>query len=219
MRTDLTSIGNRIRTIVDSEGITSLVIKAIKLILGGLFRYEKYYAYKNIFPEIDEADLMPDVGNFSVYFISSNDEADKLAMELPDFRGYSIYSKKRLDTGAIACCIFVDREFAHVGWIALDRKSQEMITPYPYPVDFANEEACTGGSYTMKKFRGKGLLTYGHYRRMAYLRDKGIETVRDIVDVNNIAVQKVKVKLSHKKYARARYLKVFGFKFWKQTPL
>jgi hypothetical protein len=195
------------------------MIKAAKLIAGWLFRHEIYYMYMNVFPEINEVDVVPNEENVSVYFVSSNNEADELAKKLPDFRAYSIYSAKRLDKGAIACCLYVREEFAHVGWIALNRESQEFITPYPYSVDFENKEACTGGAYTVSRFQGKGLYRYGHYRRLKYLRNKGIETIWDIVDSSNTAVLKVKVEFSQKKYAKARFTKIFGLKFWNKTLL
>ena len=150
--------------------------------------------------------------------ILRNHEADELAVKLPDLRGYSVYSAQRLDRGAIACCLFAGREFAHIGWIALDRRAQETIGPYPFPVNFADNEACTGGGYTVRKYENKGLLTYGYYERLTYLRNRGIEVVWNIVEKNNRAAQKVEMKFNPVLFARARYMRIFCLKFWKQTP-
>jgi hypothetical protein len=194
-------------------------VSAVKFVPGIFFRYERYYLYKHTSEKLTEADFLPAINNTSVYFISSNDEADELAMKLPDFRGYSLYSVERLDKGAIACCVFVVQEFAHMGWIAFGNAAQEAINPYPFPVNFADREASTGSAYTVKKYEGKGLLTYGYYRRYMYLRERGVETVWNVVGTGNSAAQRVEMKFCPVIYARAYYIKAFCFKYWKQTPL
>ena len=97
------------------------------------------------------------------------------------------YGRQALDKGTIAFCIFVYRELAHVGWVAMNEEAKKYIDPLPFHVDFSNKEACTGGTRTVSKYEGKGLMTYGYVLRFQFLRQKGIAISRNSVAFNNIS--------------------------------
>jgi hypothetical protein len=75
-----------------------------------------------------------------------------------------------------------------------------------------------GGTIIMAKYLGKGIRTYGYFERFQFLWEKGITTSRNAVDKGNIASQRAHAKLGPRVYAKARYLKVLWWDFWKETP-
>lgn len=162
---------------------------------------------------------MPKIQNFTVKIVSSNQQADELAAHGFDFRSYVFYARRALDKGAIAFCIFVEEELAHVGWVAMTEEAKNYIDPLPFRIDFSNKEACTGGTRTIQKYGGKGLMTYGYWQRFEFLRKRGIITSRNTVATSNIASQKVHARFAPKMYAKARFLKILWWKSWKETPL
>ena len=114
---------------------------------------------------------------------------------------------------------FVGQELAHEGWVALTEEAKRQVDSLPYDVDFLNKEACTGGTYTKPKYRGKGFMVYSYYKRLEYLRDIGVVKSRNAVCISNIASQKAHAKLEPTICARARYWKILRWEFWRETPL
>lgn len=162
---------------------------------------------------------MPRLQNLTVHIVSTNQQADELAARGFDCRSYSIHARTRLDKGAIAVCVFVKQELAGVVWVALTEESKKSVDSHPYHVDFANKEACTGGTETIPKYRQKGLMKYGYYKVFQFLGEQGIMTSRNSVRTSNIASQRAHAKFDYRIYARARYLRILWWQFWKETPL
>lgn len=182
-------------------------------------QHTSVYLYEHKIIERRETDFLPRIQDFTVKIISSNQEANDLVADgLEDFRLYVFYGKEALDLGAIAFCIYVDKALAHVGWAAFSEKGKAHIDPLPFHVAFSAGEACTGGTRTIARFEGKGLMTYGYYLRLEYFRKKGIVASKNSVATDNIASQKVHAKFNPKIYAQARYIRIFGLQFWKERP-
>jgi hypothetical protein len=131
----------------------------------------------------------------------------------------SIDVRRRLDKGAIAFCILVDKEIAHLGWVAMTEKAKNTFNSAPYRVDFSNKEACTGATWTNTKYRRKGLMVYGYFKRLQFLRERGITVSRNVVAKNNIASQMAHAKFDPKICGEARYLRILWWKFWTEKPL
>lgn len=213
----------RARYIFKAEGLTALLSRGLAFFLPYLarcfFRYATYYLYEHAMKERNEADFMPKIENFTFKIVSTNQQADELAADGFDFLSHVINARRRLDKGAIAFCVFIGRELAHVGWVTMTDEAKNTIDTLPYRVDFTNKEACTGGTFTITKYRGNDLMAYGYYKRFEFLRERGIMTSRNAVNTSNIASQRVHAKFGPKIYAKARYLKILWWKFWKETPL
>ncbi len=120
MRSALKALLTRARVVLREEGLLSLLRIALAFLAGFLFRYETYYLYEHTMKERDEADFLPKVKDFTVQMVYTNEQVNELARNGFDLSSPSIYSKRRLDKGAIALCIFVRQDLAHVGWMALD---------------------------------------------------------------------------------------------------
>jgi len=209
----------RAKDILQTEGLRPLVSRGFDFAKAPFFQYGKYYLYQHTLEERNEADFMPRIQDFTIKIVCTQQEADELAATTGyDFRRRFVNARRSLDKGAIAFCVFVSGEIAHIGWVALGEEAKKTFDRLPYKVDFSNGEASTGGTVTVPKYRGKGLMAYGYLKRLQFLREQGVTASRNAVAVNNIASQKAHAKLSPKIYARARYLKLFWWNFWKEIP-
>lgn len=209
----------RAKDVFQMEGVVPLLRWAWAQLAHFFFRYEEYYLCEYTLRQRNEADFMPRIQNFTFQIISTEVQADKLVaagFELP--LGIT-NARYRLGKGAIAFCIFVERKLAHIGWVAMTKEAKESLKQFSYQVDFSNKEACTGGSLTIRKYRGKGLMTYGFFKRLQFLNEKGIITSRNSVTTRNITSQRALAKFGPRVYAKARYLKILWYKSWNKQPL
>ena len=161
----------------------------------------------------DEADFLPKTGELTVEIVSSNQQADELAKRFADFRGTIGNARQCLDKGAVAFCIYIGGELAHIGWVGMTEEAKNTFDPIPYRVEFSKKEACTGGTVTVPKFRSKGLMKYGYFKRFQYLRENGIRVSRSAVETSNIVSQKVHAKFNPRIYGKGHYIRLFWWKF------
>jgi hypothetical protein len=217
--TRFTSIARRSKDILRSEGLTALVRRGWDFVGQWIFSIKFYYLYEHQLKERNEADFLPKIQSFALHIIRTNEEANRLA-EITgfDFRSRFIKGQERLDRGGIAFCVLADGEFAHIGWVALNEEAKRAVDDSPYKVDFSHKQACTGGTYTVPKYRGKGLMTYGSFKRFQFLREHGFETSRNAVSTDNISSQKSHAKFGPRIVARVRHVKFFYWEFWKEMP-
>jgi hypothetical protein len=186
-------------------------IPTLKLLGHYVFSNTNYFIYEHTLQARDEADFFPRVENVTMRVISSNHAADMLASHGNDFREYMNFARQSPDKGALVFCFFIDGELAHVGFVALTEEAKNTFDTVPYLVDFSHKEACTGGTFTPPKFRGKGLMKYGYFKRFQYLYEHGIRVSRNAVTVNNIVSQRVHAKFNPRIYAKAQHVK---FLWW-----
>ena len=213
----------RARHILRDEGFIGFTRRLFAFILSltsNVYSRRSLYLYQHTMKKRNEADFLPRIANITCKVISTNDRADDLVRQgFDDFRQQVPGFQSHVNKGAIAFCYFVGREFAHIGWVALTEEAKNPIDPYPYHVNFADRQACTGGTRTVPKYRGKGLMTYGYYKRLEFLREHGITTSRAAVNIRNIASQKMHAKFGPIVYARAYYTKILWWKYWKEVPI
>jgi hypothetical protein len=216
----LVAMLKRAKDILKTEGLKPLLTRGFAFVSVWLVQYGDYYLYEYTLRERNEADFLPQIQDFTLKIISSNEEADKLAEASgSDFRTRFVRARNMLDKGAIAFCIFVKGEIAHIGWVALSEEAHKAVDNLPYRVDFLNHEACTGGTQTIPQYRSKGLMAYGYFKRFEFLREKGIVVSRNAVAKGNIASQKAHAKLSPRVHAEAKHLRLLWWHFWKEKPL
>jgi len=184
-----------------------------------LFKYESFYLYEHTLKERNEADFLPRTRDFTLKIVSTKQQADELAAAGLDLESYSLNARTALEKGAIAFCIIIGQDLASIGWAAMSAEAKNAFDPLPYQVNFSNKQACTGGTWTNPKYRGKNLMTYGYFQRFQFLKEKGMKSSRNAVTTGNIASQKVHAKFKPKIYARARYLRILWWQSRKETPL
>jgi len=84
-------------------------------------------------------------------------------------------------------------------------------------VDYANHEVMDRGLWVNPKYRGMGLLRYTAVNRDRYLADIGVTVIRTTVDYANKTGKGVEEALGARQYGRARALKIFWLRLWKES--
>jgi len=205
------------------EGLWALTRKVLSYTVEKLFWYDTYYLLDSYLQEMapePEAHI-PQFDSITYHFVRSNDEADELAVHFEDCRHYSVNSRKRLDKGAEALCIYIDNEVGHVTWSAFSKEAMQTLNDTPFKVDFDNGEIYTGGDITAVKYRNKGLKRYASNLRNEYLKERGIINKKGLVKTGNRVSQHIieKPDLANRYNARACYIRILGWKLWKVTPM
>lgn len=199
------------------------LIISLRKVLAFLLVYENFacYLYKSTLIRRNESDFTPRIKKFTLKIISEKQQLNELVNDGFDLSLHSAKAKYRLEKGAVACLVFMDKELASMEWVAMNAAAKARIDNYPCKVDFSNKEAYAGGVWTNPKYRGNGLHKYVYYKIYDFLRENGIMTVRSIVEVNNTAAQKSHDKFApeEKIEAKARYLRIMGLQYWRETAL
>ena len=205
------------------EGLSPLLRQGFVFLAGYFFRYETYYLYKidiaQVLKQNSEADLLPKIRDLTLKIVFTNEQADKLAGQGFEFRSLAMNDRKRLDKGAIAFCIFTGQELASIGWVALTQQAKDSLDEVPLIIGFSNKESYTGSVLTNPKYRQMGLMRYGYFKRLQFIKEKGRLIDRSAVVKSNVASQMSAAKLSGGIYAEARFIKLLWWKFWREKPL
>ena len=168
---------------------------------------------------MNERDLIPRTARLTLEIIASNDEADELEARGLDFRSHVRGSRRRLDGGAAAICLFIGDELAHIGWVAMSREACASLGEPPVAVDFSRGEGFRGAVWTNPRFRRLGLHAYGNYKRLEFMRDKGLAVSRGAIAKSNTVSLRTNEKSGAEVYAEGRYLRVLWWKSWRERPL
>jgi hypothetical protein len=220
----LKQLFTRAKSILQTEGLPPLLMRGFKLLIGYFFQYGNYYLYETdiskVLKQNNEQDLIPDIPNFTLKIVSTNEQGDKLEREGFEFRSQFLNAKERLDRGAIAFCIFVEQELANIGWIALTQQAKDSFDPLPYQVKFDDKHSCTGSAETRPKYRNMGLMRYNYFKRLQFLKENGILRDRAAVSKSNVASQMGVAKISGINIsAEARFLKIMCYESLWEKPL
>lgn len=222
-RNELCMLVRRSIALMRAEGMAVLLRQGLSFtgfLVGRLVFFRTVYLYTHEILPRERAHFLPRLDAWELRIIHSNAEADQVAAEgLQDLRDVFVFSHRSLDKGAIAFCVYVGGELAHVGWVAVDAAGKNSVDKVPFHVAFEAGEACTGGTYTVPRFRGKGLMGYGYYERFEYLRERGFVASRNSVTVSNISSQKVHSKFNPVIYGTGRYRKVLRWESWREAAL
>jgi hypothetical protein len=156
-------------------------------------------------------------------FVNSNQEADRLEKEGFSFRSHQTYFNHNfklysrwLDYGAIACCTFVEKEFAAIDWTIISKHAQDEIKAPPLKVDYANHEAFSRGAWVNPKYRGMELWTYTIRNRDRFLLERGFTIKRGVIDYTNKSGRGISISGGSRVYGTGRRVRVLWYKFWKE---
>jgi hypothetical protein len=212
----------RAKTILQTEGVIALVRWGFAFLGRRLLQYGTYYLYEyatETVQKLNEADYMPGIDNFTLEIVSTNQEADELEAGGLEFRSHVINGRERLDKGAIAFCVFVDKELASIGWAATTEEARLANGELPIKANFANNESVDTGWWTNPKFRRNGLGLYVGYKRSQFLSKIGTVVQRSAIRKGNIVSQRAFAKRAPTMYGEGRYLRILWWKWWKEKPL
>jgi len=217
-----TALFERAKQILQTEGFLSLGKRGFAFGVSHLFEYQTYYLWGNVIEYVrnsNDADFMPKTDDFSLKIVSTNQEADELEAGGLEFRSQVNNARERLDSGAVAFCIFIGRELANISWVAMAQRAKDSLNQPPFKVDFSNNESWSGGSWSSPKYRRKGLQVYNNLKRFEYLLDKEVVVDLGAIEKGNISSQKANTEFGGKIYAEGRHLKILWWKFWKESQL
>ncbi len=217
----LKGLFKRPRHIYRTEGLLGLLGRVYRFLVRPCFEYSTYYLYAKPVPpgeEMNEAGPIPDADGIMPRLVSSNEEVEELEAQGFEFHLHVPNARERLDRGAVATCVFVGKELAHIGWAAFDQRALDSLNEPPYKVDFANKEAVGSGAWTSPKHRGRGLNEHGASLFHLAAREHGREVRRYAMRKSNVPSIKVRERVSDP-CGEGRYLKVLWWKSWRERPL
>jgi hypothetical protein len=220
--TRLTSVFSRAKQIYQIEGLINLMRRGLAFLRYRLLEYRTYHLLVHRLEKVkqmNESDLSPKTEDLSLEIVVSNDEADRLEARGLDFRSQARDSYRRLSSGAVAICLFIGNELAHIGWVAMSKQARDSLGETPMTLDFSRGEGCRGGVWTNPKFRRLDLHAYGNFKRLEFMLDKGLVISRDAIAKSNTVVMQTNKKLGAEAYAEGRYLRILWWKSWKEKPL
>ncbi|MFC1968357.1 hypothetical protein ACFLVX_03070 [Chloroflexota bacterium] len=215
----LTALFIEANYVMQTEGLIPLFRRCFAFVIGCFFQYKTFHLNELRLEERNEADFMPRIQDLAFKIVYTNEQADELVGDGFKFRYSDGVPRDRLDKGAMALCIFIGRELAHIGWVAMNEEAKKSLDNFPLQVDFLRNEVYAGGVWTNPKYRRMGLQTYGAFKRCQFLRERGAIVLRGLVDTEGVASQIVTAKMSGKLIAEARYLRILWWKSWKKKPL
>jgi hypothetical protein len=155
-----------------------------------------------------------------LHIIETRDDALALARE-----GYENVldlvpgAGRRLSAGLVAACAFIDSELASLDWIALTPRGEEIVDPAPYLVDFGRGEACTGGAFTVRRFRRRGIAAYRFSIQVQYLLRRGCPVCHNSIAVANVASQRCVERYGATFDAVLRRRRLLGKLTYRETPM
>jgi hypothetical protein len=210
------TVFTRTAQIISSEGLPALLKQGIQYFWNSIQSHGEFYVIEFDYrsqPEIP--DIKPRI-DCTYKQISSVSDYDILLAQ-----GYRFGPRKfrpKLKNGAMAFCLFVEKDLASETWAAVDSKSKKVVDPIPFQVDFDKGEVCVGVRFTNPKYRRNGLSEYVYAMRLPYLKER-FTKAKASVNVNNKASQRINDIFYGKVISRGSYFRFFGLQYWKEkTP-
>ena len=185
-----------------------------------IYYSRRVYLYEHSLVPRDRSRFLPKLDSWELRILRSNEDADRVASEgFEDLREPFVFSGRGLESGAVAFCVYVGTELAHVGWLAVDERGRKAVDRMPFTVAFDAGQACTGGTYTSPKYRGKGLMPYGYFERFEYLKERGFTTSRNSVEVSNVPSHKAHARFNPTIHGIGRYRRFLWWTDWRVEEL
>lgn len=218
----MSRLSRRIKHIYQNEGLLPLLKRLLPFLVSLIpFEYHNFYIFERHFEQkLCEADFLPKVDNLAVKIISTIEQLNELPKEGFDLSLLDMKKvRDRLGKGAMLYIAFVGSKLAYTGWSALNDEAKNSFNPYPFSVDFENGVVFGGDTWTNPVYRRLGIHKYVGYIREGFLKEKGVIKIKHITLSTNILGQRATSFRGGGFYAKARYLRIFGLKFWKETLL
>lgn len=203
-----------------TEGVRGLLASGCRYLasLGlAVFYVERYVVFRfdtdtSAFPV-----RRPDIDGLEVFVLERVEHVERLAERGFDVTLFDSGRRRRwLQSGGVAFCAYVNRELAHIAWVAMSAAAREFYDELPYDVDFEHGEAWWGGSYTGSWFRGRGIYTYVCGIRLKYVHEHGYHSCRDAVRMDNVASLKGQGGWNPRPRVAGRLVHFFKWTSWEE---
>lgn len=207
----------RAKSILKQEGLVPLFANVFRFLADRFFVHKTYYLFEYTAQDatkLNEADFLPKTDEFTFRIITTTKEANELVLRPGGYK----YAE-RLDKGAIAACIFVEQDLAHVTWVALTEEALSPLRRHLYKIDFSNRAYCMWDSWTNPKYRRNGFAAYAFLKTTLFLHENGMIRSRSAILKNNSGSITAYASFNAKRYAEAHYLKLFRWEFRKENLL
>ncbi|MCK5213400.1 MAG: hypothetical protein KAQ74_05690 [Dehalococcoidia bacterium] len=185
-----------------------------------VYRNERFRLYELRVDEAGPILLSAPFEGVEIHAIETREEAHRLmAQGYEDVVLADPHLAPRLDSGAVALCAFVNREFASIDFMAFSEEARRSFDKLPCRVEFENGDCYTGGAFTVRRLRGKGVATYRMSWALGYLRDRGCHMSRCIISDGNVPSQRT-VERFGGSFSKVRHLRrVLWWTRWTETPV
>ena len=203
--------------ILQKEGSGTFLNRLFLYLSNFFYSRGTYYIYEKPLTKDEKYSFQTKLSNVEVKIISTPEEFEQFVSNGYDFK--MMLFKDKLEKGTVAFCAFINKELAHVSWVAFNEKAKREIDNLPFKIAFQNKEACVGASFTEPKFRGKGLYSYIHTCIFPYLAQRGIVKDKFTIEANNISPQKAHAKFNSTITGKGHYLKILWWEFWREEPV
>jgi len=169
-------------------GLLSGTGRHLTQLLRGLYWSEEFVIYATDTCGYGIGLSEPSVEGLEVYVIHTETDVLKLcAAGYEDVRCIVRPAGRRLSSGAVGFCAFVNRRVSHVAWVAFNATAKRGFDSLPYDIDFENGEAAWGGALTISRYRNLGLYRYVMAWRMRYCHERGCPVLVDSTSLLNVA--------------------------------
>jgi hypothetical protein len=219
-------LSNRPKEIYKQSGLTGLLKSGIRFLVSPVYKSESFWlTVINLTEGNDANKYYPRISLDKLMFkaISSNEEADKLEAEGYSFRNTPTYFnhnltlyRQWLNYGAVACCIFIEKEFVAIDWAIISKYTQEKIGAPPVIVDYDNHEAFSRGAWVNPKYRGLKLWVFTAWHRNLFLAERYFTVKRGVVDYTNNPGKGISEASGHKVCGTGRRTRFLWRTTWKE---
>ncbi len=212
----------RWQNILRREGLFTSVKRTILFLVRDLFKYESIYLYRAILEnEAQKPESTHKTKGLSLKIITTNKQVEELIASGFNFDWFLISADKRLHRGAVALCLFTERQLVYISWLAMNAQAKDAITGSPQPIDFSNKEAYAGWTFKNPKYwRIGGGYVDMYFSIVRFLWQKGFKACHFEIDKKNTISNNTMSKRIHiKPYREARYIKLLWWKFWQEKEI
>jgi hypothetical protein len=209
------------RAVIKYEGFISLICRGFQSIIHRMVFIEHYYVEKCPLTEpYQTEDYLPKVEEHFACIISTNREADELLSKGFNFGAYELNLRVTLDKGAQTCCIFINKEFAHMLSRTDNPRGKEVVDSRPFHVDFDKGDTVGGKTFTVPKFRRLGLSKYSLYLMRQEDQKMGYKYAYATITANNLpSLIYAAQNPNNLIVSRWRYIKIICFTYSKETKM
>jgi hypothetical protein len=210
-----------------SVGISGLIKRGLSFAVSPIYKSETFWLTVNgISAEYKSEASKPRISMDRLQFkvVTSNEEADLLETEGLYFRSYPTYFnhgltlyRKWLDLGAIACCTFIDKEFAAISWVITSKKTQAAVNAAPIFVDYANKEVFPRSAWSNPKFRNLGIYYHTERCRNQSLLERGFSIYKSVVSFTNVRGRGISNAGGSKIIGTGKLARILWLTTWKET--
>lgn len=210
------------KQIHQTQGLLKLLQQALTWLRVQFFEYHAYYLYCLSLeddPSIRDANPVPPLEDISYRIVSTNSEADEFEADGFEFHSITANAREKLESGAIATCVFVGKELANLGWVAMTQEAKDSLKSPPFEIDFSSGECWSSHVWAKSKYRRTGLLVHSDMKRRQFQLQQGVRVSKWAINKRNIPPQRLATRLSFQICGQGRYLSILWWNSWKEEPL